>query len=272
MTLSLDNPHWSELADEHRQWFDGFDPQYLANWENLLNGDVEAAMCEAAVRRRLQGFGVSVEPNEQLTGDCGGPDFRCKVGPDHFYVEVTCISIEAAERKTDIKDELKRECAPFNLMGMTKAIFAKCGNKAPQCANLDAPALVAVGTFHSTAAMATINKVLVGTVLTGKTSMAWNVSTQTGQQVGDTYQVTKLENAAFLRRDPVDEVGFKRSSISGVLLFGLGTLPGQCLGFLHPNPARPFDPSLLSDIEFGSVEIDRASKELHVRWPEGNED
>jgi hypothetical protein len=267
MTLSLDNSHFQELADEHRIWLSTFDSRHLANWERLLHSDIEAAMCEAGVRRRLRKCAVGLEPWEKLTGDCGGPDFRCEVGMSHFYVEVSCVSIAAAERKTGIHNDAKRKSSPFNVMGMAKAIFGKCGDKAAQCANLDGPALVAIGTFHAAAAMAGFSKTLVGNVLTGKTSISWNISRTTGGQVGDTYFTTDFENAAFLRRDDDDAVGFKRSSISGVVLFGLGTLPGQCLGVLHPNPARPFDPSLLPDIELGELVIDRTSRQLQVVWP-----
>jgi hypothetical protein len=272
MPLTLSNPYWAALADEHRRWLAPFDSQHLKNWERMLRADIEAALCEAGVRHRLEELGVAVEPNERLAGACGGPDFRCVSGAGKFYIEVTCIQIATAEEKTGIKDEPKREFAPFNVMGMAEAVFSECVGKAAQCANLDAPALVAVGTFHSTAAMVGFEKVLVNSVLTGKTMMAWNIDISTGNQVGDTYQTTELHKAAFLRPDNTQEIGYARSSISGVLLCGLGTLPGQCLGVLHPNPARPFDPSALPGIEFGEVEIDRDSRQLRVHWPRGNND
>jgi hypothetical protein len=238
MTLSLKNPYFRELADEHRSWLSTFDPQYLANWEKLLNCDVEAALCETGVRRRLQNCAVALEPCENLTGDCRGPDFRCQVGTIHFYVEVSCVSIAAAERKTGMKNEVSRKPSPFNVMGMAEAIFGKCGDKAPQCANLDGPALVAVGTFHAAAAMAGFSKILVGNVLTGKTSFSQNISLKTGEPVGDTYLSTDFEKAAFLRRDHDDSVGFKRSSISGVVVFGLGTLFGLQIAKVGSHVAR----------------------------------
>jgi hypothetical protein len=269
MPLQLDNPSWIELADEHRQWLSPFNPQYLANWEKLLNNDSEAAICEAAVRRWLQASGVSVKPNERLTGNCGGPDFSCSNGVAHFYVEVACISIANAENRTSIKNESKRQFAPYNVMGMTEAVFAKCHDKAPQCANLDGPALVAVGTFHELAAMVGFDKMRFSNVLTGKTSLAWNICIQTGQQIGETYNTTEFEKAAFLRHDDVEEVGFKRSSISGVVALSVGTWPIKGIGVLHPNPARMFSTSLLPDFEFGEIEIDRVSKQLRVCWPRG---
>lgn len=266
------NSKMQKLADEHRQWLSSFDPQHLANWERLLKADDESAMTEAAVRRILHSHHVNVEPNEKLTGTCGGPDFRCAAGASHFYVEVTCISIATAERRTGVKDGPTGGDRPLKATGMTEAIFAECQNKAPQCGNLDGPALVALGTFHSTAAMFGFAKVLVNCVLTGKTKMAWDIDIETGQKVGDTYQTTELQAAAFMRPDKTQEIGFARNSISGVLLCPVGLPTMRTIGVLHPNPARPFDPAMLPGIEFGQVEIDRSSRELRVRWPNGNDD
>jgi hypothetical protein len=266
--LSPDNnPHWQALADEHRRWLSSFDQQHWANWEKLLKTDSEAALCEAAVRRLLQSYGVTVEPNEELTG-AQRPDFRCSIGDLVFYVEVTCISINMAEKKSGIKDDQSR-FAPFNVMGMTEAVFAECVNRAPQCASLDGPCLLALGTFHAMAAILGFTKVLVGCVLTGKTKLAWKMNITTAEQNGDTYQTTEFQAAAFLKPDKTQEVGFARGSISGILLCGLGTVPGQCLGVLHPNPAREFDDLLLPSIEFGKVELDRAARALSVQWPTG---
>jgi len=273
MTLTLSNPYWTALADEHRQWLSRFNSQYRKNWERMLNADIEAALCEASVRRRLEDCGVTVDPNESLTGTCGSPDFRCVRGDSHFYVDATCIEITTAEVRTGIREttgtrkEWKLEFAPYNIMGMTDAVFAECKGKAAQCANLDGPALVAVGTFHSTAAIFGFKKVLVNYILSGEIKMAWDIEISAGQRIGTAYHTTALRKAAFLRPDHYQEIGYARSSISGLLLCGLGTLPGQCLGVLHPNPARPFAPALLPGIEIGEVQIDVASKQLRVRWP-----
>lgn len=151
---------------------------------------------------------------------------------------------------------------------MLDAIFNECINKAPQCANPDAPALVAVGTFHSTAAVTSFKKPLVNMVLTGRSGIAWDIDTSTGYQVGATYQTTDFERAAFLRPDNSGEPAFARCSISGVLLCGIGLRLQGPIGVLHPNPARPFDPTLLPRIQFGRVEIDYRSGRLLVRWPE----
>ena len=266
VTTMQPNPHFDALAEEHRRWLSPFDARYVRNWEKLYASDNEAAMTEASIRRMLQTHGSQVEPNEELAGDCGGPDFRCSIARSHFYVEVTCISIATAEKRTGLKNGVTG-FSPFNVTGMVEAIFNECMNKAPQCGGLNGPALVAVGTFHATAAMVGFKKVQVNMVLAGKTNMAWDLDTKTGQQVGEIYQTTEIQKAAFLCPDEPQEVGFARCSISGVLMCGVGLSSLPTIGVLHPNPVRPFDPALLPGIEFGRVEVDRTSGVLKLLWP-----
>ena len=155
-----DNPHFQELADEHRQWFKAFDPQYVANWEKLLDGDHEAALYEAAVRRNLQSLGVVVEPNESLTGDNRRPDFRCAFGAYRFYVEVSCIPVSKAEEKTGVSAN-RPGFYPWSPFRLIESILSKCRNKYKQFQNLDGPALLAVGTFEGYAAMSLKEKVVI---------------------------------------------------------------------------------------------------------------
>jgi len=268
MALSWPNQYWDALADEHRRWLGAFDEQYLRNWEKLLKADDEAAMAEARMRQMLEQWGVQVEPNEDLTGRSQRPDFRCSKGEAAFYVEVTCISKETATAKTGIPDgpHGMTACSPLN-----DAIFSECKGKASQCGNTDGPCLLAVGTFHTFAAMFSFKKPVVGWLLTGEAKLAWNIDMRTGEQVGENYQITELYSAAFLRPDLNEEVGFARSSISGLLLCSYGSEKFCKIGVLHPHPARPFDPSLLADVTFGTVSIDRQSRQLHVSWPEGED-
>lgn len=96
--------------------------------------------------------------------------------------------------------------------------------------------------------------------------MTSNIDVSTGQQVGETYLSTELYSSAFLKPDKTEAIGYARSSISALLLIGVGLAPPKVLGLLHPNPARPFDPHTLPQIEFGKVEIDRNSGHLQVSW------
>ena len=66
---ALDKTYTNELAAEHRAWLNSFDHCQLDHWKRLLNENSEAAYCEAAVRRLLVSFSVSVEPYERLKAD-----------------------------------------------------------------------------------------------------------------------------------------------------------------------------------------------------------
>ncbi len=266
--ILLDSPFFQSLADEHRQWLAAFDPQYLANWEKNLRAEEESALAEARIRRILQGYRITVEPNEDLTGSRQQPDFRCFAGDYKFYIEATSISIATATVKAGIEINGNRWTSSDNL---NDAVVAKCKQKARQCSNLDAPALLAVATFNTRAAMDFENPP-VGWLLTGQTMLAWDIDVHGGGKAGDAYETTALESAAFLRPDGSEEIEIARKSISGVLLCGLGSERPRLIGVLNPGPARPFDPAILSEIEFGQVEIDRASGQLRVSWTGGSDE
>lgn len=262
------NSEIQNLADEHRQWLSSFPEQHLANWERLFNTDEEAALTEAAVRRLLERNGVSVEPNEDLTGLEQRPDFRCFRDSALFYVEVTHISIAKACQTTGI-DEQNTGVSAYR--PLNNAVFEACRHKAKQCGGARGPVLLAIGTWHGFAAMVSFDKTTVSWLLTGEPKLSWRIDSVTGQQVGETHQVTELYSAAFLRPDDAQEIGFARSSIAGVLLVANGLESVKPIGVLHPNPANDFDPGLLPEIEFGRVELDRNSKQLHVRWLKEND-
>jgi len=69
MTSLLDPcEDWDRLEAEHLDWLSAFDPQHRRDWQKPLNGDREAALCEAAVRRLLQEKQITVQPNADLVG------------------------------------------------------------------------------------------------------------------------------------------------------------------------------------------------------------
>ncbi len=161
-----------ELADEHREWLSKFDSQYKGNWEKLLNNNNESGMAEASVRRRLQRYGVDVQPNEDLDTGKQAPDFRCKRLGIEFFVEVTCIQIETMVKKTGIPDSASSCDHPVNPSVLP--IFYKCVNKARQSSAADGPVLVAIGTWRGFAArMLWCEKFLVNMLLTGDTKLTW---------------------------------------------------------------------------------------------------
>ncbi|QGQ23934.1 hypothetical protein F1728_15140 [Gimesia benthica] len=265
MQFPLSNPHWRKLIGEHREWLSQFDPQHLANWDILFtkNND-EAAMCEARVRRLLQLQGVTVTPNENLNESGKQPDFRCSKDGHVFYVEVTCISIQKVIEETNLP--LIPEQRARNYSSLNNSVWSACKGKAIQCSGMNHPTILAIGTFHIWASSICMNKDHVEELLTGEGRIAWQMDENTGGNAGEVYQSTSLYSAVFLRPEKTTEIGFARSSISGLLLCGLGVEPPNVFSILHPNPSRPFKKDLLSDIEFCEVAINSQDRSLSVSW------
>jgi hypothetical protein len=236
------------LVAEHRRWLSAFNSQYLCNWEKLLNGDPEAAMCEAAVRRLLEENGNAVRPNEDLDGSGRAPDFRCTQAGKTFYAEVTSISIGKVTERTKLP-HYAREWPGGAVGSLVRDVFAACCAKAQQCANLDHPSLVAVGTFHQTASWVLFDKREAEMLLEGPSFYTFTVDTQTGESLGDGRFAIDLRPAAFLRpRD--SEIDHARRSISALLICGFGWASANAQGILHPLAARPFDRTMLPKIGF----------------------
>lgn len=267
MTLLPLNSELQALSDEHRQWLSGFDNRYLLNWERLFGAESEAAMAEASVRRRLQSLGVIVDPNEDLDTGRRAPDFRCLSHGLEFYVEVACIRIETAEQTTGVPSDQPYHGGfrPLNL-----AVFNKCVDKVRQASAADAPLLVAVGTWHGFAAMQFNQRPIVNMLLTGETTMAWDVNIQNGE-TSDTYLTTNMYPAIFLKPDSDKSPAPAREPISGAILCAFG-MPGiEPIVLLNPNANHPFDLAALPNLEYGSVIADRDRGQLSVRWsPGGN--
>jgi hypothetical protein len=255
---------------EHRTWLADFDGRNRKSWEKEFCKDPEAALCEAAVRDVMQGFGYAVEPVADLEGQRGTgavqrPDFRCSKGADAFYVEVANISIAKATEHTSLPHP--EQLGTLQAFGMlTKAVFDKATGKAAQRAQ-DLPTLLAVGTFHTAASRRSMGRFCANSLLTGVPMITWDVDTTTGDSVGETYQSTNLQYASFIKPGGYSIVN-ARTSISGILLCGFGALPPPIIGILHPEAVRPFRPELLPRIPFGEVRIDHKSRRLIAAWPD----
>jgi hypothetical protein len=257
-----------DLETEHRAWLSAFDLRYLRNWEKVRNGDCEAALSEAAVRRFLQSCDVIVKPNEELSGSAQRPDFRCRQSNEEFFVEVVSISIEKVVKETGLPHPSARGARPYRSLNDT--VFNACKGKATQCGAADRPALVAVCTFHFDASVLCFKATFADMLLTGRTNLSWLIDTKTGRGVGEGYQTTELYSSLFLRPDEANEINDARASISGVLLCGFGTDPPIVRGVLHPNAARPFDRVLLPSVEFGEVQVDRGNGRFSTSWSRGD--
>ena len=224
-----------DLLSEQRCWLSAFDARHGRKWENLLRADMEAAMSEAAVRRLLEQNGNLVEPNEDLTGAKQSPDFRCTQARQTFFVEVTCLSVEAVT-------PLLRA---GHYVDLTERFFNKCRTKTPQCANMQYPSLVAMATVEPAASSMWFGQDEAAKLLTGEPILTIDPHT------GESRLITHLQNSAFMTWErTTGEVIPARSSVSGVLLCGFGVEPFQVRCVMHPSPVRPFDRSLLPGVEF----------------------
>ncbi|MBN1396013.1 MAG: hypothetical protein JW959_13405 [Pirellulales bacterium] len=264
MENSLRNtPFFQELEAEHRKWLANFDSYYLSKWvDSLENDNEEAAFAEAGVRRLLQSYGVALKPNDRN----GGPDYCCMKECRKFYVEVTCIKIETATAKTGIANDGTNEVMPFR--SLNRAVCSKCSYKTEQCADLGAPVLLAIGTFHTGAGVLSFDeRYTVGRLLTGDVVRTFPIDVWTGKQVGDDRCITKFNSAAFLRLDRSAEVELFRHTISGLLLCNLGLKIPTVSGVLHPNPNNGFDPAILPVVKFCQAVIDESAGSLRIEWP-----
>ena len=164
------------LIEEFTAWLDKFEPQHRRNWENLLHADDEAALSEAMTWLILVEQGVQVQPNADLKGEVRRPDFRCTKNGRPFHVEATCIRKETLEAQTGLASSGKRSFTAIKWQGFLRAVFSEVTSKTPQCANSDAPCLLAIGTFHGPAGMGFIKKkFVVAQLLTGEATIAWDV-------------------------------------------------------------------------------------------------
>jgi hypothetical protein len=207
-------------------------------------------MCEATFWAVLTDCGAQVEPNRDLSGESKSPDFVCHKNGKKFYVEVTCIRIDSAAEETGLNSLSSTDGRAVHYALLNRSIVVECISKTPQCANLDAPCIVAVGTFHHRASVCAVRKLCAEWLVTGETRVAMQFDPKAGKAIGQPYQVTEFEWAAFAGVSQLAGVEPKRQPISAVLIGGLGCDPVNMLGALHPNPIREFDPALLHRIPF----------------------
>lgn len=250
---------------EFIRWIEQFDKRHARAWALRYKADAEAATCEAMFWGVLADCGVTVEPNADLTGRKRAPDFVCYKNEQKFYVEATCIHIDTATKHTGLEHMPKKDGAncysPLN-----DAIYKEVVSKTPQCADLDAPCLLAVGTFHFHASVSCVDKVFVEWLLTGKGSLGFQFDPRRGEVVGEPYQATHLESATSLRPSKLEGIEPVRQPVSAMLVGGFGCKPPIVLGLVHPYPVREFDPQLLDRIAFCRLKIDVRSATLTTEW------
>lgn len=259
----------SDYSDEingHCDWMERFGKQRLKKWKNFLKSNPEGAICEAATRKLLSQHGVEVEPYEDPSR--GGPDFRCTKDNKCFYVEVTCISIEAATKDSGLEPSL----TPFEVEDyefMTEKIRSEVTSKIQQCSKVRAPRIVVVATLHSQAGYCCFDDLAAEEFLTATMYITGKINIRTGERVEDTYESTRLENSGFIRpkKNSPNQIEDTRRSVSAVLLCGFGLSSSNVIGCLNSNPIYSFDRSLLPEIKFCRLaEGYQAGQFFKVEW------
>ena len=257
------------VRDEFIRWIEQpqFNPQHAKNWARLYINDPEAAMCEATYWAVMSDCGVSVAPNADLTGK-PAPDFVCLKTERKFYVEVTCIREETATRQTGLNPNPSFDGKASSYASLNDAIFHECISKTPQCAGLDAPCIIAIGTFHHQASILGVREVFIECLLTGQTNIGVQFDATEGRCVGEPYEMTRFRSAAFTRIAK-SSVEHARHPISGVLVGGFGCSPPAIFGALHPSPVREFDPTILDRIPFCCQAINLEAGTVGTHWIRG---
>lgn len=258
--------NYAQDIQQHRVWLKNFNERRLKRWDDLLQADPEAAICEAKTRLLMADHSVDVQPYEDLSQ--GGPDFKCSKDGRDFYVETTCISIDAATRDSKLYPTDSPDIDDSAYEEMTEKFRSEIGGKVKQCSKVEAPRIVAIGTLHPKASVCCIDEMAAEEVLTGTTYITGKVNPKTGDKIGDTYESTKLENSAFIRpnKSLTNVIEHARCSVSAVLLCGFGLNPPNIVGCLHPSPSYAFDTGLLPRIEFCRLVDGYQKGSLQVEW------
>lgn len=246
----------TELVADHRAWLNRQTHRTAArNWENAYKVEKQrqTALHEAVVRRFLQQQGFKVTPNESPNGKYKAPDFLCE-GPngERFYVEATCISNDKVAEFSTIPDG--HEGVTYFAL-LTRRLSCVPRNKEEQCANLDAPVLVAVGTFHSHA-LTLFGKSKLDQCLTGRQFVTWGF--KDGKPVGKPHTATSHEGSVWFSNAGELEC----APISALLFFRSAYDPPCCHGILNPKPNHAFNSAWFPNVAFGSVD----PQSLAITW------
>lgn len=222
-----------QISAEHRAWLKSQNPAYLDKWDRLLGQHPDAAIHEAVVRRFFEGAGFQVFANESPNDTHAAPDFCCVANTgEKLYVEAALIETDRAATKSLIEHNSTGGQA-YALL--TARLSCTSRNKQRQCVGLDAPAIVAVGSFHSHMPL-----------LLGKSKLAFLLTGQ-GYQLEDGTYTTG--GKAFVS----DSGEVECREVSALLFFRTGFERPAKYGILHPEPIHAFKPKLLPNVVFGSL-------------------
>jgi hypothetical protein len=258
----------TDTIARHRTWLDRFPAAYRAKWEQQFASAEESAMCEAHVREVLEANGAEVSPADDPAA--GGPDFRCTVAGRHFYVEVTCLTRDVVTRWTNLEPSLPASRGPRSYNDLTALVRQKASKKAVQCSELDAPCLLALGTFDIRASVVCVDELHIQHILTSHTGIGMAFDGEIGESVGPVRHIVNMRDSSVLRLGGYGALETCRKPISGFLICGFGSEVWRkdfpVRGLLHPDAVRPFPRELLPRIRFCRLLPGYGRGELQPVW------
>jgi hypothetical protein len=235
------------IRGAYENWLRGFDARYLKKWRERITDSPEASMCEATFWNSILKWGISIEPNEDLDTSTKRPDFRCQIGDNVFFVEVSCLEIEKTTELTGLPHVPDRFRCYATL---NEAIRRKCKGKVEQCAAASAPTILAIGTFHFQASVLCFDPPKLTDVLLGESRISLDFDPNSERAVGPARVIHHVPRSAFIRAREDRTLEPARRAISAILLGGFGCVPHTIVGLLHPDAVFPFDPSWLKQVDF----------------------
>ncbi len=226
---------YSEKLKSHRHWLASYNQQLLKLWENRLNNNIEAAICEACLRIELGKQVDEVRPGEKP--DSGGLDFLCRNDRTEFYVECASVGQEKVEEKTGLPMNFESSSSFFQYSLLTNFFKNRCSEKGSQLACRPGTIrLLAIATLHFHAGCVVFDERGAEYLLTGEAKLA--------------FRPRDLDSSFCLKREDNGCIRPVRQHFSAILLCYFGPQDSRMYGALHPYPACLFDYSLLPDIPF----------------------
>lgn len=201
-----------------------------------LRSDQDAAELEAVMFAALRDLGLGPQLNESLS--TGGADFVCQQGPDseEFVVEVTHLDRGSLATRSNVPDG--PHSGSYHVRSIASKLLGVARGKENQCEQSGLPAVLAIGTSHSSFRLLA-SHLQASDLLLGDS------------KIGPTGPVTELRESVFCRPAP-DGAGIEvaREAISGLLLIWYGQDCYYMTGLLHPVPKRPWDYRCMEHVPF----------------------
>lgn len=260
----MDLSRWAPSIDPYAKWIEKQHFDAAKNWAGRLRAgaesQVEAAVAEAIawdwLANRVDSIALGSPPGVI------GPDLRCVVRGEVFFVEVTNIAREVMTAVTGMPDT---ELFKGNHGCPADRLHREITGKAVQGAGLDAPYLVFPTTLHWNASSLLTHRGHLEAVLHSRTYLAGEFDTERGEILEPLREETDLKRAAFTATGSATPL---RTHVSGALFGPFGLYPGgiDVHGILNPVADHPFDPGLLPDVPFCRFRTWPPDHRIQVEW------